>query len=156
MGCMCGVLGTQHTTFGQHAGVPKAVLLLQVAPLGLDGGPDLEALAATLRRHAAAPLIVGCFPAGSAITGLAPDPRPVARLLHAHGAVSAWDCEDVAAPHGVRMAAPDGDDAAALDAAFFSPHKLTGGAGASGVLVVRKVVVRATGTLAPCAFVSAL
>ena len=111
-------------------------------PLAGDGGLDLEALEAALQRYAQRPLKIGSFSAASNVTGIKTDTQAVAQLLHAHGALSFWDYA-AAAPYVAVDMNPDSHDEggvadASKDAVFLSPHKLIGGPGTPGVLVVKK------------------
>ena len=56
-----------------------------------DGHVDLADLERQLIRFAARPLRIGSFSAASNVTGILTDTGAVARLLHAHGALSFWD-----------------------------------------------------------------
>lgn len=98
------------------------------------GGPALGELEAIL-ESASGRRIVGAFSAASNVTGLCADVAAVTRLLKAHGARAVWDYA-AAAPYLPMTMAPAED--AEIDALFFSPHKLIGGPGASGVLVIRR------------------
>jgi selenocysteine lyase/cysteine desulfurase len=111
-------------------------------PEASDGSPHLGYMEAVLKAHSKAPLIVGSFSAGCNVTGITTDPRSTSRLLHKYGAISAWDYSHAACVSSLEATPPAGDEAAALDAIFLSPHKLAGGLGASGVLVMRREVVR--------------
>ena len=104
----------------------------------LHGRIDLEDLEAQLVAHADRPLRIGSFSAASNVTGILTDVRAIARLLHAHGALSFFDYA-AAAPYVDidlgRRAERDGDH---LDAVFVSPHKFIGGPGTPGVLAARR------------------
>ncbi|MDH6455782.1 MULTISPECIES: aminotransferase class V-fold PLP-dependent enzyme [unclassified Streptomyces] len=107
-----------------------------------DGHIDLAQLEAGLRRYAARPLCIGSFSAASNVTGILTDADRVARLLHAHGALSFWDYAAAApyVPIRMRESAPGAGDH--KDALFLSPHKFVGGPQTPGVLVVRRELVR--------------
>ena len=53
-----------------------------------DGHIDLARLEEQLVRHADRPLRIGSFSAASNVTGILTDTDRIARLLHAHGALS--------------------------------------------------------------------
>jgi len=108
-----------------------------VIPLTPDGLLDCSKLEAELVRFASRRLKIGSFSAASNVTGVKTDTRRVASLLHAHGAVSLWDYA-AAAPYVAIDMNPSDDSAAAKDAVFLSPHKLVGGPGTPGVLVVKR------------------
>ena len=106
-----------------------------------DGrGLDRDHLAAQLRLHADRPLRIGAFAAASNVTGLVADVAGVTTLLHRHGALAVWDYA-TAAPHltmDVNPLSLGGDADASIDALFFSPHKMMGGPGSPGVLVIKR------------------
>ncbi|MEV0738447.1 aminotransferase class V-fold PLP-dependent enzyme [Streptomyces sp. NPDC050549] len=107
-----------------------------------DGHIDLGELEAQLVRYAGRPLRIGSFSAASNVTGILTDTDRVARLLHAHGALSFWDYAAAAPYVPIRVAesAPGAGDH--KDAVFLSPHKFVGGPQTPGVLVVRRELVR--------------
>ena len=107
-----------------------------------DGHIDLGELEAQLVRHAGRPLRIGSFSAASNVTGILTDTDRIARLLHAHGALSFWDYAAAApyVPVRVSESAPGAGDH--KDAVFLSPHKFVGGPQTPGVLVVRRELVR--------------
>jgi selenocysteine lyase/cysteine desulfurase len=106
-----------------------------------DGHIDLVELESRLVEHARRPLLIGSFSAASNVTGIISDTSAISRLLHAHGALSFWDFAASAPYVDIEMgsAAADG---AYKDAIFLSPHKLIGGPGTPGVLVVRRDLLR--------------
>ncbi len=76
-------------------------------------------------------LVIGCFSAGSNVTGAVTDDIEITELLHEFGALAFWDYA-AAAPHvQVKMnpSSRNGDfnTAAFKDAIFFSGHKFPGG-----------------------------
>ncbi len=109
-------------------------------PEDIDGHLDLEVLESRLREFASRPLLIGSFSAASNVTGIVTDTMRVARVLHSHGALSFWDFA-AAAPYVDISMAGDGDPLTRKDAVFLSPHKLIGGPGTPGVLVVRRSLV---------------
>lgn len=106
-------------------------------PEDADGHVDLARLGDELRRYADRPLKIGSFSAASNVTGIVTATHAVTRLLHEHGALALWDFA-AAAPYVEIEMSPDDDPAAGKDAIFLSPHKLIGGPGTPGVLVVRR------------------
>ena len=129
-----------------------------VIPQDLDGHIDLQQLGTALEEYADRPLKIGSFSAASNVTGIVTDTAAIARLLHAHGALSFWDFaaagpyvdidmhpgadateSDPTGPHptGTGAGARTGDTAY-KDAVFLSPHKFIGGPSTPGVLVVRR------------------
>ena len=105
-----------------------------------DGlGIDCVHLEEQLRLHADRPLRIGAFAAASNVTGLIADVAGVTALLHRYSALSVWDYA-TAAPHlkmDVNPLSLSGADIS-IDALFFSPHKMMGGPGSPGVLVVKR------------------
>ena len=102
-----------------------------------DGHVDLEELERRLVEFAERPLKIGSFSAASNVTGIISDTSAISSVLHRHGALSFWDFAASAPYVGIEMRSksPGGDY---KDAIFISPHKLVGGPGTPGVLVVRK------------------
>jgi selenocysteine lyase/cysteine desulfurase len=106
-----------------------------------DGHIDLAELESRLIEHSRRPLLIGSFSAASNVTGIISDTSAIARLLHEHGALSFWDFA-ASAPYleiDMGSSAVDSDH---KDAIFLSPHKLIGGPGTPGVLVVRRDLLR--------------
>ena len=107
-----------------------------------DGAVDLDALAEMLARHAGAASdgrVVGCFSATSNVTGIRTDVGAVAERLKRGRALAVFDWAPAAAHHPPRLHFAGGVSA---DALVFSGHKLPGGVGAPGVLVLRKELIR--------------
>jgi selenocysteine lyase/cysteine desulfurase len=107
-----------------------------------DGHIDVGDLERQLIRFAGRPLLIGSFSAASNVTGILTDTSAVARLLHAHGALSFWDYAAAGPYVPVRVAASRPGAGDHKDAVFLSPHKFPGGPQTPGVLVVRRELVR--------------
>ncbi|WP_405653424.1 aminotransferase class V-fold PLP-dependent enzyme [Streptomyces sp. NBC_00019] len=107
-----------------------------------DGHIDLGRLEARLRQYADRPLRIGSFSAASNVTGILTDADRIARLLHAHGALSFWDYAAAAPYVPIRVAQSKPGEGDQKDAVFLSPHKFAGGPQTPGVLVVRRELVR--------------
>ena len=107
-----------------------------------DGHIDLVDLEAKLVEHARRPLIIGSFSAASNVTGIISDTSAISRLLHGHGALSFWDFAAAAPYVDIEMRPAATDEGDYKDAIFLSPHKLIGGPGTPGVLVVRRDLLR--------------
>jgi selenocysteine lyase/cysteine desulfurase len=103
-----------------------------------DGHIDLVELESRLVEYGARPLLIGSFSAASNVTGIISDTSAISRLLHAHGALSFWDFAASAPYVRVEMRPAPVGDGDFKDAIFLSPHKLIGGPGTPGVLVVRR------------------
>ncbi|MDQ3984894.1 MAG: aminotransferase class V-fold PLP-dependent enzyme [Actinomycetota bacterium] len=102
-----------------------------------NGMIDQNQLARELTRFQDRSLKIGSFSAASNVTGIVSDTKGIASLLHEHGALSFWDFAAAAPYVDIDMgSAPKGSWY--KDAIFISPHKLIGGPGTPGVLVVRK------------------
>lgn len=71
-------------------------------------------------------LIIGSFSAGSNVTGILSEVKPITKLLKKYGARSFWDYAG-AGPY-VKIDMNPSDDAK-IDAIFLSPHKFIGGPG---------------------------
>jgi selenocysteine lyase/cysteine desulfurase len=109
-------------------------------PLDADGHISLAELAAALEAHNDCDLKIGSFSAASNVTGVRTAMRPLARLLHSHGArfFADYAAAGPYVPIDMAESAPGADDQ--VDAIFVSPHKFVGGPGASGVLVADRAL----------------
>ncbi len=107
-----------------------------------DGHIDLVELESRLVEHSHRPLLIGSFSAASNVTGIISDTSAISGLLHAHGALSFWDFAASAPYVDVEMGSSAAGDGIYKDAIFLSPHKLIGGPGTPGVLVVRRDLLR--------------
>lgn len=124
-----------------------------VIPLNSAGQLDCSALEAQLTRFASRALKIGSFSAASNVTGVKTDTLAVSALLHAHGAYSLWDYA-AAAPYVAIDMNPEANtdllapESGALDqskdAVFLSPHKLVGGPGTPGVLIMKRKLMTNT------------
>ncbi len=104
-----------------------------------DGHVDLANLEHELIRFAERPLKIGSFSAASNVTGILSNSCAIADLLHRHGALSFWDFAAAAPYVDIEMSPRcEHHPLAFKDAVFLSPHKLVGGPGTPGVLVVRR------------------
>ena len=113
--------------------------LAETVTIGLDetGALDLEDLAQQLSDpRFEGRQKIGAFSAASNVTGVKTDIAGLARLLHAHNAVLCLDCAASAPYLQIDLSPSDRD--AAPDAVYFSPHKMLGGPGACGILVIDK------------------
>lgn len=103
-----------------------------------DGRIDLEELEARLIEYGNRPMVIGSFSAASNVTGIISATHEITRLLHRHGALSFWDFAASAPYVGIEMGTNAGGNLDYKDAVFMSPHKLIGGPGSPGVMVVRR------------------
>ena len=106
---------------------------IEVLPPDPQGLVDLDALRRSLVANAQRPLKIGAFTACSNVTGIRTPVHDLARTMHAHGGLCFVDFAASAPYVPINMHPPD--DAARLDAIYFSPHKFLGGPGSSGVVV---------------------
>ncbi|HZX00443.1 MAG TPA: aminotransferase class V-fold PLP-dependent enzyme [Trueperaceae bacterium] len=108
-------------------------------PLDRDGLIDEAALRSALTDPAFdGRQKIGSFSAASNVTGLISDVRGLASLLHDHGAVAVFDYA-ASAPYvkvDVRPSREGENDW--LDAVVLSPHKLLGGPGSPGLLLLHE------------------
>lgn len=102
------------------------------------GGPDLVALETVLRQAVGRP-VIGAFSAASNVSGIVTDTVQITRLLKRYGALAIWDYAGGAPYLDMDMHAGTDHE---KDAIVFSPHKFIGGPGASGVLILRKGMVK--------------
>ena len=123
--------------------LPWRETIADVVVIGEDAGGhiDLASLERQLRLHAQRPLLIGSFSAASNVTGILTDTEAVARLLHAHGALSFWDYAAAGPYVPIRVAGSRPGAGDHKDAVFLSPHKFPGGPQTPGVLVVRRELV---------------
>lgn len=106
-----------------------------------DGHIDLVELEESLLKFVERPLKIGSFSAASNVTGIISDTSAIARVLHKHGALSFWDFAASAPYVGIKMGSRDGVGDY-KDAIFVSPHKLVGGPGTPGLLVIRRALLQ--------------
>ena len=91
-------------------------------------------------------LKIGTFSAASNVTGKVSDVDAIAATLHLHGALAFFDYATGAPYLNINMNPPPSDQypspsLVAKDAIFLSPHKMLGGVGAPGVLIMKKSLI---------------
>ncbi len=101
-------------------------------PLTNEGYVDLKNLESVLEKNEGRE-IIGSFCIASNATGIITPYREISALLRRYGAVVCFD----AAATSAYMNIPS----ELFDVMFLSPHKLLGGPGSSGVLVIKKDLV---------------
>jgi selenocysteine lyase/cysteine desulfurase len=104
---------------------------------------DCHALETLLKRYQHRSMKMGTFTAASNVTGKVCDTNRIAAVLHKHGALAFFDYATAASYMDMNMN-PHGNSAttnASKDAIFLSPHKLLGGVGTPGVLVIKKHLI---------------
>ncbi|KAL3936469.1 MAG: hypothetical protein SGBAC_008221, partial [Bacillariaceae sp.] len=110
-----------------------------------DGNVDLQHLEQILIQEANRSVKIGSFSAVSNLTGIIADDLAITAILHKYGALSVWDYATGASYMNMNMnpTHPDYPDPSLItkDAIVFSGHKILGGVGTPGVLVVKKRLV---------------
>jgi len=113
------------------------VVEVELSPRGLL---DLGDLARKLDRpEYAGRRKIGAFSAASNVTGVKTPVHEVARLLHGKGALALFDYAAAAPYERIDM---NRDEQSFFDALYFSPHKLLGGPGSCGVLIIHERIYR--------------
>lgn len=108
-----------------------------VIPPGPNNVVEPSCLETELSKYADRKMKIGAFTAASNVSGILPDYRELARIMHRHGGLAFIDFA-ASAPYVDIDMHPDGDADGYLDAVYFSPHKFLGGPGSSGVVVFNK------------------
>jgi selenocysteine lyase/cysteine desulfurase len=101
---------------------------------------DLDDLAQKLEQpQFAGRKKIGAFSAASNVTGVKTPVHDVARILHRHDALAFFDFA-AAAPY--ERIDCNRDEESFFDALYFSPHKLLGGPGSAGILIIHERIYR--------------
>ena len=74
----------------------------------------------------------------SNVTGLVTEMSPVNQLVHEEGGLICWDCATACAHEAPYMNNTSVHPRDYCDALFFSPHKMVGGVGCPGLLILKK------------------
>jgi len=120
---------------------------VDVETVGLDpttGSIDLDHLRSLLEHYKYRTVKIGAFSAASNVTGVIADDIHVTALLHQHGALSFWDYATGASYLDMSMNPIHPQYAphlTAKDASVFSGHKLLGGVGTPGVLIIKNHLI---------------
>lgn len=109
-------------------------------PEDADGRINQAELRRQLELHEAREVKIGSFSAASNVTGIVSDTYGIAELLHAHGALSFWDCAAAGPYVALEMNGDPARPGSHKDAIFLSPHKFIGGPSTPGVLVARRAL----------------
>ncbi|WP_096156263.1 MULTISPECIES: aminotransferase class V-fold PLP-dependent enzyme [Bacillus] len=105
-----------------------------IVPPTKDGQMDTEFLIKKLKgKYKSRKWKIGAFTACSNVTGIVTPYHNLAKIMHEHGGICIVDFA-ASAPY-VEINMHPKDPMEKLDAIVFSPHKLLGGPGSSGVLV---------------------
>jgi selenocysteine lyase/cysteine desulfurase len=119
----------------------------EVAMIKMDsqGLPDLNHLKdiCSRSRSRTRPLI-GAFIAASNVTGVRTPYHEMAKIIHAAGGKVVIDCAASAPYDKINMHPDPNDPSSDLDAVVFSSHKLSGGIGGPGVIVLSKSFIGLT------------
>lgn len=108
-----------------------------VVPPGENNLVDPSCLETKVANYSNRKLKIGAFTAASNVSGIIPDFRELARIMHRAGGVAFVDYA-ASAPYVNIDMHPKDDPNGYLDAVFFSPHKFLGGPGSSGIVVFNK------------------
>jgi selenocysteine lyase/cysteine desulfurase len=115
----------------------------------ISGNMDLRHLEELLQLYTHRSIKIGAFSAASNVTGVIADDLAITALLHKYGALSIWDYATGASYLNVQMnpthpdytTTCDSTCSIAKDAVLLSGHKLLGGVGSPGVLIMKKHLI---------------
>ncbi|RKX75302.1 MAG: selenocysteine lyase, partial [Spirochaetes bacterium] len=110
-----------------------------VIPPGENNLVDTALFEAEVVKYSDRKLKIGAFTAASNVSGILPDYRELARIMHRNRGLAFVDYA-ASAPYVDIDMHPAGDTDGSLDAVYFSPHKFLGGPGSSGVVVFNKAL----------------
>ncbi|MEO6346907.1 MAG: aminotransferase class V-fold PLP-dependent enzyme [Aquaticitalea sp.] len=114
----------------------ETIAKVEVIPPGEDGLFSMKNLEILLETYKDCTIKIASVVGGSNVTGIQTPYHDIAKLMHQNGGVCFVDFA-CSAPY-VNIDMHPKDEAQALDAIFFSPHKFLGGPGTSGVLIFSK------------------
>lgn len=111
--------------------------LCEVVRIGLNaqGLMDLEALKSVLQANAGRK-IIGSFTLGSNVSGILAPFAEISHWIRSFGGIVCFDCASTSAYLDIPPSF--------YDVAFLSPHKLLGGVGGSGILIILKALIDKT------------
>jgi selenocysteine lyase/cysteine desulfurase len=109
---------------------------VEIIPYDETGLVAIDGLKELLEKYKDRTLKIASVTACSNVTGIQPDYYEIAKIMHQHNGLCFVDFA-CGAPYMQIDMHPE-DEANALDAIFFSPHKFLGGPGSSGVLIFNK------------------
>lgn len=111
--------------------------LCEVVRIGLNaqGLMDLEMLKAVLQANKGRK-IIGSFALGSNVSGIVIPYQEVSHLVRKFGGIVCFDCASTASVLEIPPTF--------YDAIFLSPHKLFGGIGSSGILIINRALIDKT------------
>lgn len=111
-----------------------------IVPASEDGLLCLDTFAHYVAKYSDRSVKIASITSCSNVTGIKTPYHEIARLMHEHNGYCFVDFA-CSGPY-VHIDMHPKDEACALDAIFFSPHKFLGGPGTSGVLVFNKKLYR--------------
>ena len=114
----------------------ETIAEVEIMPFDQDGLVDYGRFEEMVEKYAHKEMKIASVTACSNVTGIETDYHRIARIMHKKGGYCFVDFA-CSAPYVEINMRPE-DEAAWLDAVFFSPHKFLGGPGTSGVLVFNK------------------
>ncbi|WP_297811350.1 aminotransferase class V-fold PLP-dependent enzyme [uncultured Helicobacter sp.] len=111
--------------------------LCEVVRIGLNtqGLVDLEALKAVLSANVGRK-IIGSFALGSNVSGILAPFAEISHLIRSFGGIVCFDCATTSPYLDISPSF--------YDVAFLSPHKLLGGVGGSGILIISRALIDKT------------
>ncbi len=111
--------------------------LCEVVRIGLNaqGLMDLEVLKSVLQANAGRK-IIGSFALGSNVSGILAPFAEISHWIRSFGGIVCFDCASTSAYLDIPPSF--------YDVAFLSPHKLLGGVGGSGILIISKALIDKT------------
>ena len=104
-------------------------------PLTTEGLFDLEALKHILNFNKGRK-IIGSFALGSNVSGIVIPYKQISNLVRSYGGIVCFDCASSASYLHISPQF--------YDAIFLSPHKLFGGIGSSGILIINRALIDKT------------
>lgn len=108
--------------------------------IGVDdqGQIDSEKLTTYLRQYKNRSLRIVSLNHVSNVTGLVTPMSAINELVHKEGGLICWDCATACSHEAPLMNNTSVNQYDYCDALFFSPHKMVGGVGCPGLLIVKK------------------
>ncbi|MDR1554998.1 MAG: aminotransferase class V-fold PLP-dependent enzyme [Campylobacteraceae bacterium] len=107
----------------------EALCELARIPLNKKGDIDLGVLKTILEINKGREIIAS-FSIASNVTGILSDYKEIYKIIKSYGGIAAFDAATASAHMNI--------DSKFYDALFLSPHKLLGGVGSCGILVIKK------------------
>lgn len=102
----------------------------------VNGQVDLDSFEKLVGRFKNKKLIIGSFTGCSNVTGIIIDLKPLCKIIKKNGGIVAVDYTTIAPYENINMKEFD------IDALIFSSHKLLGGVGGPGILILKNDIYR--------------